>query len=55
MKIEIGDVVRHPDGDIGVVLDKMDRGSDGMLYEIHWMNDGFLRMVRYKNLEVING
>ena len=58
MKIEIGDVVRHGDGDIGVVLDKMERykgEKDDNLYAIHWMRDGFLKMSRYENLEVLNG
>ena len=57
MKIEIGDLVLHPDGDIGVVLDRMERyeeeAVDDTLYVIHWMQDGFLKMTRYDNLEVI--
>ena len=57
MLIEIGDLVRHPDGDIGVVLDRMERyeeeEDDDNLYAIHWMVDGFLKMTRYQNLEVI--
>jgi len=56
MKIEIGDIVRHGDGDLGVVLDRMAFHSpEDFLYEIHWMRDGFLKMTRYENLEVLNG
>tara|TARA_R110000824_G_scaffold13363_8_gene58298 strand:+ start:851 stop:1030 length:180 start_codon:yes stop_codon:yes gene_type:complete len=59
MKVEIGDIVRHGDGDIGVVLDKMERykeqHEDDKLYAIHWMRDGFLEMSRYERLEVLNG
>ena len=59
MKVEIGDLVLHPDGDIGVVLDRMERyeeeAVDDTLYVIHWMQDGFLKMTRYDNLEVISG
>ena len=68
MVIEIGDLVQHSDGDIGIVLDKMEETDEDLqswardnieyqrdyLYEIHWMRDGFLRMTRYTHLEVIN-
>jgi len=57
MVIEIGDLVQYSDGDIGIVLDKMEDGESlqrDYLYEIHWMRDGFLRMTRYTHLEVIN-
>lgn len=56
MLIEVGDVVRHTDGDIGVVLDKMEREPDDeTLYAIHWMGDGLLHLMLYENLEVLNG
>jgi hypothetical protein len=59
MLIEIGDLVQHSDGDIGIVLDKMEETGEGMhhifyLYAIHWMVDGYLKMTRYQNLEVIS-
>ena len=58
MKVEIGDIVRHGDGDIGVVLDRMERyeeEEEDDFYAIHWMRDGFLEMSRYERLEVLNG
>ena len=62
MKIEIGDLVKHADGDIGIVLGKMrrkyhtDEGGGywetDTLYEIHWMNDGLLKMCSYQDTEI---
>ena len=59
MVIEIGDLVQHSDGDVGVVLDKMQEYDEDIgwdyLYAIHWMVDGYLKMTRYTHLEVISG